>query len=170
MPEFTFSLQNTGDKYHIAVPTTEASMKRWKIILKLQIRQTASMGQAGRIQTGWVVCKMGRNWLKGCTQSSDQSVSSSGPHSPRKTQKKQERLQRSPMTWPLRNDKRRSLPWRRETLGGISSHYSSNYSWAPTKRTVFLHEEPHGGEKGKWWQFTPEKVSSLYKRKSLQWE
>lgn len=59
-----------------------------KIILKLQIRQTASMGQAGKIQTGWVVCKMGKKSAKRLhSESGDQSVSSSGPHSSRKTQK-----------------------------------------------------------------------------------
>lgn len=69
--------------------------EKLKIALKLQTRQTACMGQAGRIQTGWVVCKMGRKLAKRQhSESGDQSVSSSGPHSSRKTEK-WERLQRS---------------------------------------------------------------------------
>lgn len=49
-----------------------------KIILKLQIRQTAPMGQAGKVQIRWVVCKMGRKPAKRLhSESGDQSVSSS---------------------------------------------------------------------------------------------
>lgn len=135
MLECTFSLQSTGDKYHIAVPTIVDSMKRWKIILKLQFRQTAPVGQAGKIQTGWVVCKMGRKlakrlhpeWWSECVQLWSPQF--------KKETKKGEKLQRSAMTWPLRSDRRRSLLCRTEASGGISSHYSSNYSWVTTNRT-----------------------------------
>lgn len=140
-----------------------------KIILKLQVRQTAPMGQAGKVQIGWVVCKMGRKPAKRLhSESGDQSVSSSGPHSSRKSQKDWRGSKRVP--WPLRNGRRRSLPWRREAWGGISSHYSGNYSWVTTKRTDCLYMRNHMEKERGNGQFTSEKVSSLYKRKLLQWE
>lgn len=54
-----------------------------------------------------------------------------------------------------------SSPWRGEGSGAISSQYSSKYSRVNTKRTLSLHEEPPGEDKG---QFRPEKISSLYNK------
>lgn len=122
--------------------------EKLKITLKLQTRQTASMGPAGRVQTGWVVCKMGRKLAKRLhseTGDGDQSVSSSGPHSSRKTQKngRGSRGVPWPDLWAMTEGKR--FPKEREIsslertiLRGISSHVSSNCSWVATKRTVFL--------------------------------
>lgn len=68
MLEFTFSLQNTGDKYHIAVPMIEASMKRWKSSWNYKLDNLPLWDELARHRLdGWCATWAG-NWVKGCTQ------------------------------------------------------------------------------------------------------
>lgn len=84
-----------------------------KVILKLEIRQSASMGKAGKTQTGWVVCKVSRKLGKRLhSESGDQSVQLWFPQLKKDT-KNQERVQRSAMIWPLSSDWRKSFPLRK---------------------------------------------------------